>query len=150
MYDYEIFLSYTRVKLVEDWIHDHFLPIFSDFLELDLGYTPRVFVDTRNVVPGDSWPERLQSALAKSKCMVALWSPRYFKSLWCRYECAAMQYREQQLGYRTSSSPKGLIYPINIRDGDRFPDFTRARTQHAGRNIRTSPAREGIAPVSFA
>jgi len=36
-----------------------------------------------------------------------------------------MMHRERKLGYRTTERPGGLIVPVNVFDGDFFPDQTR-------------------------
>jgi hypothetical protein len=73
------------------------------------------------IVTGDSWPLKLQQAIAQSRCLIPIWSPLYFHSDWCRRECAAMLYRETQTGFRTIANPRGLLAPVNVFDGQFFP-----------------------------
>ncbi len=124
-YEYDVFLSYVRDRPFGDWVHEHFLPFFEPYLRNSLSQPPTIFTDTKGIRPGDEWPQRLKRALARSRCLVAVWLPCYFRSTWCRYECAAMLHRERQLGYRTTANPQGLILPVTIYDGERFPSFTK-------------------------
>jgi hypothetical protein len=124
-YDYEIFLSYSRKTCVAEWVKERFVPLFRDYLANDLGDEPRIFVDRDEIVPGDVWPERVKNALAKSKCLIAMWSPLYFSSEECCRELAVMYKRNVELGLASTMNPSGIIVPVNIRDGDSFPDLVR-------------------------
>lgn len=124
-YMYDIFISYNHAT--KDWVHEVFLPEFKKYLG-EACQEPKelkVFCDEEETAVGDSWPQKLKEALAHSKCMVSIWSPSYFKSDWCKRECAVMFYREKQLGYRTPVNPSGLVLPVNIHDGQNFPDYAK-------------------------
>ena len=126
-YEYDVFVSYKRDFPFGSWVHEHFLPFFSPFLASALNRASvDIFVDTSAISTGDSWPRRLQRALGTSRCLVALWSPLYFNSAWCRRECAAMLRRERLLGFRTVENPAGLMLPICLFDGEHFPETTRS------------------------
>lgn len=127
-YEYDIFLSYTRRGPLGDWVNEYFLKFFEPFLENALG-SANLFVDKKEIKSGDSWPERIKKALCKSKCMVAICSPAYFKSQWCVNEYRIMLNREKRLGYQTTENPKGLILPVVVFDGNNFPEFAQ-RKQH--------------------
>lgn len=124
-YEYDVFLSYTHAYPFGDWVHKHFLPFFKAYLENTLSRPVTVFVDRTGITSGDAWPLRLKRALARSRCLVAIWSPSYFRSTWCLYECAVMLHRERQLGYRTIANPQGLVLPITVFDGEHFPGFAK-------------------------
>lgn len=124
-YEFDVFLSYTTDYPFGDWVHEHFRPLFEGYLNNDLGRRARIFVDRDNIAPGEAWPERLARSLADSCCLVAIWSPSYFASTWCKNECAVMVYRENQLGYRTIKNPRGLILPVIVHDGESFPEFAK-------------------------
>ena len=126
-YEYDVFLSYRRVFPFGAWVDEHFLPFFRPFLEGALNRSPRIFVDRSGIRTGDAWPERLQQALGFSRCMVAIWSPLYFNSEWCRRECAVMIHREQQLGFHSLGNPGGLVLPVCVFDGEHFPEIARRR-----------------------
>ena len=124
-YEYDVFISYTRGFPFGNWVKDTFYPFFKSYLENSLSYQPNIFIDKNDISPGDSWPDKIKSALINSKCLVSIWSPAYFRSPWCMKECGIMHFREQELEYRTIKKPYGLILPVNILDGKRFPEFAK-------------------------
>jgi TIR domain len=110
---------------MEPWVHQHLLPFLQSFVGNALNRPLQIFVDRKGISSGDSWPLRIQRALAQSRCLLAVWSPLYFHSTWCRKECASMLYRETQRGFRTLNNPAGLVIPINVFDEQFFPDKAR-------------------------
>ena len=44
-----------------------------------------------------------------------------------------MLHRESQLGYRTLENPRGLIHPVRLFDGERYPQFAKG-IQHLNCN----------------
>ena len=132
-YEYDVFLSYYKRKPVGPWVHEYFLDFFPAYLTEAMASTlqreVRIFWDTKEIQAGEDYPSRLKRALARSKCLVAVWSPNYFyNSKWCQYEYNVMRYREQQLQYRTLKNPHGLVFPVVVHDGEHFPDYAQ-RTQ---------------------
>lgn len=124
-YTHDVFLSYSHDYPFGEWVKDPFLPLFQGYLTAALGRAADIFSD-RNIPAGNSWPERLRHALATSKTLVGIWSPNYFTSNWCQCECLFMLHREQISGYRTANNPEGLIVPVTVHDGDRFPNYAKA------------------------
>jgi len=120
-YSHDVFVSYMHDAQMESWVHKHFLPFVSTFVGNALNRPATLFVDRTGIVTGDSWPLKLQQAIAQSRCLIPIWSPLYFHSDWCRRECAAMLYRETQTGFRTIANPRGLLAPVNVFDGQFFP-----------------------------
>ncbi len=121
-YYYDAFISYKRGFPFGTWVQETFLPLFEPLLTNALNLPScNVFVDTDEILPGDAWPERLKNALAHSRSLVAIWSPSYFHSEWCKYEFSVMLERENLLGYRTDQNPLGLIIPVSVFDGEHFP-----------------------------
>lgn len=120
-YVHDVFVSYMHDDQMEGWVHNHFLPFVRSFVGNALNRPATFFVDRTGIGTGDSWPLRLQQAIAQSRCLIPIWSPLYFHSDWCRRECAAMLYRETQVGFRNISNPRGLLAPVNVFDGHFFP-----------------------------
>jgi hypothetical protein len=110
-----------------DWIKNHFYPLLEQWLPnaLPVGHQTRIFVDWGEIETGVAWPEKLQQALKRSRCLLPIWSPEYFRSNWCLAEWRTMQERERLLGMRSLESPEGLIYPITFFDGEHFPQEAR-------------------------
>jgi len=123
-YRYDIFISYPHQDQHKVWVLEIFLDMFKLYLCNALGEEPKIFVDERRgIKAGDAWPERIKSELASSKVIVPIWSVNYFLSEWCKRECAVIFHRERELGYRTLENPGGLILPISLFDGKKFPPF---------------------------
>ena len=82
------------------------------------GEKARIFFDKESIDIGDKWPAKLKDGLKKSKCMVGIWSPEYFRSKWCVSEWKSFQARDTILGNSTFT----LVLPIRFHDGDWYPD----------------------------
>lgn len=139
-YEYDVFLSYSRKAPVGDWVRNHFFPLLEMWLPQQLPYQAKVFVDAAmDEEPGVKWPDRLRSALLKSKCLVAVWSPSYFRSEWCVAEWKSMVAREAEEGIGVNTDPSRLVVPVRFNDGEHFPadaprqwtDLSRWNSPHA-------------------
>lgn len=119
-YEYDIFLSYPRAGHAGEWVRNHFHPLLKGCLNEELAEAPSVWFD-EDQDPGVNWPANLRRALLRSRILVAVWSPSYFRSTWCMAEWESMRAREQVLGFATEENPQGLIYPVVYGDGDSFP-----------------------------
>jgi len=112
MYNYDIFVSYKHNTYYENWIFDSFLPLLTKMLlESIKGTEPRIFIDKDSIIKGSDWKQKLSEAIAYSKCMVAIWSPSYFKSDFCLFEYSSMRAKKND-----------LIIPFTVHDGKDFPD----------------------------
>lgn len=139
-YDVDVFLSYSRSEAVEAWVKNHFYPQLKKWLDQSLPQEANVFVDYQMPV-GGSWPEILKHKLARSKCMVAILSPPYFRSAWCLSEWRTMEERERSVGLGPGSRIGGLIYPVRFWDGQHFPPFASNRQRRDFVNFnRDTPA----------
>jgi hypothetical protein len=121
-YRYDVFVSYPRERDHQLWVREIFIEAFKLHLTQDLGRPPKIFYD-QIILDGSAWPEKLKAALATSRLLVPVWSINYFFSDWCMGECAVFLHREQRLGYRTTANPCGLIQPIRLFDGKKYPSF---------------------------
>lgn len=124
-YDYDVFLSYLHEKPSGTWVMEHFLPYFQHQLGNALGRRAALFIDRTGIHLGQKWPARLKQALARSCCLVGIWSPLYFQSEWCLCECAVMRHREEKLGFGTRENTEGLIVGVRVNDGDHFPPYAK-------------------------
>lgn len=122
-YSFDVFVSYSHHEDHAWWVRNVFKRRFETYLANALGRSPKVFYDRPGIESGDAWPERLKGALAQSRILVPVWSVEYFESDWCTAECAVIWHREHKLGYRTLENPQGLIHPIQLYDGDHYPNF---------------------------
>ena len=78
-YEYDIFLSYKTGYPFGDWV-DVFLELFQPLLEGEFGKDVVLFRDREAIKGGDTLPPKLQHALARSKCLVCIWTAQYFRS----------------------------------------------------------------------
>jgi len=118
-YRYDLFLSYRRTPNVSAWVHNHFHPRLRDCLSDELADEPRIFLDVAQD-PGTPWPANLRYALQRSRLMVAVLSPPYFRSRWCLAEWQTILRREQMLGLDGPQSAVRLVYPVQYSDGEEF------------------------------
>ena len=94
---YGVFISYSRdpdTKLLVDTIESR---LTREGL--------KVFVDTRNIHPGDVWPAEIVNAIRSCKAFVALLTKKYVGSLYCNGEL----YEAEALGKR--------IFPVECESG---------------------------------
>lgn len=122
-YKYDVFISYPHQEEHRFWVLDIFRGILELYLTNDLGQPAKIFSDREAIPPGHAWPETLKQALACSKSLVPVFSIQYFFSDWCMAECSVMLHRESQLDYRTVKNPGGLIAPVKLFDGKKYPPF---------------------------
>lgn len=124
-YLYDVFISYRHRQPMHDWVYHHFQPLLQQWLPDFMPYDPSIFIDL-NIEAGVEWPAKLRQALLMSRCLLAVWSPQYFRSKWCLAELQAMLQREQQLGLRSDQNPSGLIYAVLYNGAEYLPPDVRA------------------------
>jgi len=120
-YEFDVFISYRREGNPYKWVRNHFHPRLTDHLADHLRDDPKVFIDEGMEV-GSVWPDRLEEALNRTRILVPVFSPQYFRSRWCLAEWHSMVEREKLLGRSR------LIYPVLFSDSDNFPSFARERS----------------------
>ncbi len=114
-YSYDVFISYRRNGNVADWVQRHLVKVLSNCLTDELEREPTIFLDVR-MDTGTLWPTELMNGLQRSRVMVAVLSPQYFRSSWCLAEWETLARREAATGHIGR-----LIFPLTFSDGDRFP-----------------------------
>ena len=119
-YEYDVFVSYTRRAGAGRWVKENFFPALRESLDNEMPREPAFYVDWEQET-GVSWPESLEHALLRSRVMVAVLSPPYFRSPWCAAEWASMCARNQVLGLASPHNPQNLIHGVRYADGDHFP-----------------------------
>lgn len=128
-YDYDVFLSYPRKGNSGEWVRNHFHKLLVGCLNDELAEEPRIYFDGDQAV-GVNWPDNLRNALLRSKVLVAVWSPPYFRSDWCMAEWQSMRAREAHLGLGAAAEPQGLVFPVVFWDGRNFPADARNTMWH--------------------
>ena len=139
-YTYDVFLSYGHSSIFDKWVNQVFLHRLEGYVR---EYLVRP-VKVRSV--GGSSVNNVttyaKTALAQSRCLVAICSPTYFRSPTRVYEMAVMLHREQRLGYRTGGQSTPLILPVYVFDGDCFPHVVSQRETRCDCNGLTSTSIE--------
>lgn len=117
-YQYDVFLSYKRHELTDQWTVE-VVKRLKFWLSQELNKAEAsIFFDTTSIDVGDRWPDAIREAVKLSRCMVGIWSPMYFQSTWCVSEFKSFRAREDAVGVKIG----GLIAPIKYHDGIHFPE----------------------------
>lgn len=124
-YEYDIFLSFPRAGGTFAWVRNHFHPVLVETLTNVVGDPPQIFLYT-DQENGLAWTANIKRSLQRSRYMVAVWGPTYFRSAWCRAELESIRRREQLLGMRTVEDPRGLVYPVIYVNSTNLPEEARA------------------------
>lgn len=119
-YEYDVFLSYTTASSNGTWVKEHFGEVLLDRLDNAMPRQPSMFL-FEDQETATAWPENLASSLKRSRLLVAVISPPYFRSPWCVAEWASMVEREKLFGMGTTDDPRLLIHPVVYADGKHFP-----------------------------
>jgi hypothetical protein len=116
-YEYDVFLSYRRGSIVEQWVHESefFHELLVSYASMDLKRPLLVFRDTLCLKPGDNWASELERALRCSKCLVPIGTGDYFASAWCATEFETFSNRAALVGGAS------LIVPVQWHDWDPPP-----------------------------
>ncbi len=127
-YSFDVFLSYRRSGRgsVAEWVRNHFHPLLVSCLADELPEEPRVFIDLE-AETGCNWPSLLEETLLRSRLLVAVWSPPYFRSSWCLAEWTSMEARDRAVRSELPGRIPGLVYPVVYADSAHFPPAARDR-----------------------
>ena len=124
-YLYDVFLSYSRKGYPQQWVKMHFQDMLINCLRNVMPTDPKVFIDDLSIQTGMPWPSQLQENLRRSRVLVAVWSPPYFRSPWCTAEWMSMVRRMQYLKNEGKAMSTSLVFPIRYADGESFPQEAR-------------------------
>jgi hypothetical protein len=133
---YHIFLSYARSDDTHDLarkLADEMRSIFARRTGHDL----RVFHDKQVIKTADIWENRIRNALQASSVLVAVVSPEYLRSQWCRRE---WDYFEAMERVPSPESDIPRIFPVLLNGEDELQRAAPA----AGWNLDDITSREYI------
>lgn len=108
-YEYDLYVSYPRSQLVTEWLVA-FLPLLSFWVGSQLGRDPSIYFDRNSLTAGDSLSNEMQAAIRGSRAVLAVLTPSYFSSPFCRAELWSFMEREGR-----------PVVPIRFAGGDMFP-----------------------------
>jgi TIR domain len=112
-YRNDVFISYKRGRMNEQWLDEIFLPLFETYLNDVLPNEVKIFVDRSGITPGVDFNDDLFRNLVFSKSFVSIWSNPYFKqSEWCVKEFLTMNYQQQLYKIAPGGKPPALIWPL--------------------------------------
>lgn len=117
--DFEIFCSYAHADNDDNWVEEFVGRLAGTYRRLT-GLAPDVFLDRESLITADIWQTKIRSALEASQVLLAVVSPSFVRSEWCRREWDAftdreIAFREQEL----LAEEQGLIFPILLYPLDR-------------------------------
>jgi hypothetical protein len=118
-YEYDIFLSYTTHG-TDQWVRQTFFPVLHNCLMNTMPRDPVFFVDWE-MDPGTEWPKRLAYALNRSRIMISVLSPPYFRSRWCIAEWETILARQKRVTTGKEQQDYSLVLPVVFADGEHFP-----------------------------
>lgn len=150
-YLWDIFVSYPRNNPVGQWVHKHFHPVLQGCLDGLLPTPPRIFIDVEQPT-GTKWPQHIVDALLKSRMLIAVWTPPYFRSGWCMAEWETMLQRESYFKSQGKPLERGLVYPVVYSDGKHFDPRAKSTTYRRDLTSYTYPYsgfRESAAYLKF-
>ena len=114
---FDLFVSYARrddaaePKMVSALVEQ----IEADFAAFSPADPLQVFFDKRAIRDMQDWRDRLQAGLRQSKFMLAVLSPAYFQSEWCRREWEEFLRVEQSRTYPgEATSPIFIVAPREL------------------------------------
>ena len=114
-YRYHLFVSYKYDELIMPWL-EGFINRLEFYLRQEVGDLS-IFFDKEAIRTGAKWKKKLYESIRTSMCMIAFWSPEYFRSAYCVTEWKSFLEREKLENINLG----GLIIPVTINDGDSFP-----------------------------
>jgi hypothetical protein len=118
-YDFEIFFSYKRSAESNAW-HTGLKVALARWVSEEFGGEDiRIFFDLEDINVGSMWNAKIVKALCASTCLVAVWSPEYFRSKYCVAEWLTFD-------RRSKLTNRELIAPASRQDGKFFPIDARA------------------------
>ena len=122
VYEYDVFISYQRAgEDISAWVKNHFRPRLAEVLDNNFYRDVRIFCDDQ-VRTGASWAGEVQTALLRTRVLVPVCSPKYFRDEWCLAEWHSMAKREA-----LSTRTRPLIYPVIFCDSRNFPGWAHER-----------------------
>jgi tetratricopeptide (TPR) repeat protein len=84
--EFDFFVSYARADNRDGWITAFVEELLAEHRKFSGGRELIPFFDKQDIRSFDDWQQRLHDGLAGSRLFLALLSPSYFASEWCRKE----------------------------------------------------------------
>ncbi len=116
---YDLFVSYAHADNDDGWI-DTFIKNLSSTYRKLTGEPPKVFLDRESLITSSVWEAKIKRSLGESNLMLAVLSPAYVRSPWCRKEWELFTLREEAMRKEAAlPAEQGIIFPILLYPLDR-------------------------------
>lgn len=126
------FMSYVRFDdNYEDGKLTRFRERLSSEVRLQSGQDFPIFQDHADIKAGQDWKQRIDESLDGAKFLIAVITPSFFKSQFCRYELQRFFEREQRLGRND------LIFPVYYVNCPFLHDETRLAQDELAEKLMT-------------
>jgi hypothetical protein len=117
--DFDIFCSYAHGDDDDGWVEQFVAALTSTFRKLT-GQAPLMFLDRESIITAEVWERRIRAALIGSQVAVAVVSPSFVCSEWCRREWDEILVRESELRKQgLLADEQGLVFPVLLYPLDR-------------------------------
>jgi hypothetical protein len=121
-YEWDVFVSYRHNPPVGPFVTNVLFDLLKGWLCDEIDGDPRIFLDTSAMAAGDPLPKRLMRGLVRSRCLLAICSPSYFRSPWCLSEWESFREREA-----LETGVDSLIVPVLFHKGGKVQDYLAGR-----------------------
>lgn len=116
---YDVFCSYCRIDNDSGWV-DSLIDNVTSMYRKFTGEPLKVFFDKHSIVTSEIWEKKIRISVERSKLLLAVLSPSYFKSEWCVEEWRLISNTEDKLASQGKLPEQcGLIVPILLHPLDR-------------------------------
>jgi MinD-like ATPase involved in chromosome partitioning or flagellar assembly len=102
-YEYDVFVSFERSSLLMEWV-PHFVAMLKDRLEVLMPWQPAIFTDLHEIDLGSQWQGEIERPLLRSRVMLALITPRYFRRQSTAREFLTFLQRDQ--------ADRSVLFPV--------------------------------------
>lgn len=142
-YEFDLFISHATNSVQIEWL-DTFIKRLMPLCESRLGRKINVFFDHSEVRVGEAWSGAIANGLLKSRLLLAIVTPKYVESPWCRGQWATFEQREM-----SASTRHPLIVPMLLRRLENTPEWMTERQFLDLTDLPTSPAAMRKADVEW-
>jgi hypothetical protein len=117
--EFDIFFSYAHNDNDDGWV-DSFVELLERVYRKLTGRSALLFRDQESLLTADIWEKRIKSALEVSHLLIAVISPSFICSEWCRREWDLFSRREAELrSKKLLAEEQGLVFPVLLYPLDR-------------------------------
>jgi tetratricopeptide (TPR) repeat protein len=117
--EYDLFISYSHKDDADGWVTALVATLQADHCP-EFSPTPlRLFFDRHDIRDMDDWERRIRLGLKSAKVMLAILSPNYFASKYCRQEW--QEYREYETRRRLPGEGIATLYTVPVPAFDADP-----------------------------